>query len=64
MEIGYALKESEEIVDGSKIRLVPCYYIYLLNEDEPFVVYAYTNTAKISENILMPASSDLAGADS
>ena len=61
MEIGYALKESEEIVDGSKIRLVPCYYIYLLNEEEPFVVYAYTNTAKTTENLRMPASGDLAG---
>lgn len=48
MEIGYALRESEEIADGSKIRLVPCYYIYLLNDDEPFIVYAYTNTAKDS----------------
>ncbi len=48
MEIGYTLRESEEIVDGSKIRLVPCYYIYLLNNEEPFVVYAYTNTAKNS----------------
>ena len=53
MELGYALKESEEIVDGSKIRLVPCYYIYLLNEDEPFVVYAYTNTPKAGENPLL-----------
>lgn len=46
IEIGYALKEFEQTVDGSKIRLVPCYYIHLLNENEPFVVYAYSNTAK------------------
>ena len=46
MEIGYDLKESEEIVDGSKIRLVPCYHIFLINEDKPFCVYAYTNKAK------------------
>lgn len=46
IEIGYALKEFEQTVDGSKLRLVPCYYIHLLNQDEPFVVYAYSNTAK------------------
>ncbi len=46
MELGYDLKESETVVDGSKIRLVPCYYIHLLNDDEPFIVYAYGNKAK------------------
>ncbi len=51
MEIGYDLKEAEEILDGSKIRLVPCYYIYLLNEDEPFCVYAYTNKAKTGDAV-------------
>ncbi|GFI61646.1 hypothetical protein IMSAG049_00807 [Clostridiales bacterium] len=49
IQIGYTLKESEQIVDGSKIRLVPCYYIYLLNADKPYVVYAYTNMAKAEE---------------
>ena len=49
MEIGYDFKDSEAVVDGSKIRLVPCYYIYLINVDEPFVVYAYSNTAKVQE---------------
>lgn len=48
MEIGYDLRESEQIVEGSKIRLVPCYCIYMINDDEPFIVYAYTNTAKNS----------------
>ncbi|MEA4973925.1 hypothetical protein SDC9_96178 [bioreactor metagenome] len=57
MEIGYDFKESEEIVDGTKIRLVPCYHIYLLNEDKPFAVYAYTNTAKTkADNISMSAA--------
>lgn len=50
LEIGYDFKDSEAVVDGSKIRLVPCYYIYLINVDEPFVVYAYNNTARITEN--------------
>ncbi|MCD8036129.1 MAG: hypothetical protein LUE88_01915 [Clostridiales bacterium] len=58
IELGYDLRESEEIVDGSKIRLVPCYYIYLLNEDEPFVVYAYTNTARTTTAAVTAASTD------
>ncbi len=58
IELGYDLRESEEIVDGSKIRLVPCYYIYLLNEDEPFVVYAYTNTARTTTAAVTAASTE------
>ena len=46
MEIGYDFKESEEIVDGTKIRLVPCYHIFLINEENPFAIYAYTNKSK------------------
>lgn len=60
MEIGYDFKDSETIVDGSKIRLVPCYYIYLINIDEPFVVYAYNNTAKITENDNLTLENDIA----
>ena len=55
LEIGYDFKDSEEVVDGSKIRLVPCYYIYLINVDEPFVVYAYDNTIKVPESEMLSA---------
>lgn len=58
MEIGYDFKESEEIVDGTKIRLVPCYHIYLLNEDKPFAVYAYTNKSKTRADSLSMAAAD------
>ncbi len=58
MEIGYDFKESEEIIDGTKIRLVPCYHIYLLNEDKPFAVYAYTNKSKTRSDSLSMAAVD------
>ena len=54
MEIGYDFKDTDEIVDGSKMRLVPCYRIYLLNEDEPFTIYAYTNKAKVNTDMAQP----------
>lgn len=58
LEIGYDFKESEEIIDGTKIRLVPCYHIYLINEDKPFAVYAYTNKSKSRTDELSLADSN------
>jgi len=58
MEIGYDFKESEETIDGTKIRLVPCYHIYLLNEDKPFSIYAYTNKSKAKSDSLAMAATE------
>ena len=52
IELGYDFRASESVVGGSRITLVPCYYIYLINSDEPFAVYAYDNTVKTMDDAL------------
>ena len=44
MEIGYNLQENTDINEGNQLRLIPCYQIYLVGIDEPYVINAYTNT--------------------
>lgn len=43
MEIGYDFQDKAEIAEGRQLRLIPCYYIYIMNNPEPVVINGYTN---------------------
>ena len=43
MELGYARMESNTAADGvASINLEPCYRIYLMDEEKPYLINAYT----------------------
>lgn len=46
MEIGYDIEESGEIAGDGGLPLIPCYYIYLQDMEDPVVINAYTNRIK------------------
>ncbi len=43
MELGYDFLEEEELTQDSVVKLVPCYYIYIMGQEKPYIINAYTN---------------------
>jgi len=43
IELGYDFQDSGDIADGSKLRLIPCYRIYISGSSEAYLINAYTN---------------------
>ena len=48
IELGYDFQNTGEIAEGRSLNLVPFYYIYVANEEGPYVVDAYKNEIKPS----------------
>lgn len=43
MELGYDFQEMEDLKMDNVAKLVPCYRIYVLGREKPYVINAYTN---------------------
>lgn len=43
MELGYDFQDSEEEIADTMIKLVPCYRIYIMGKEKPYIINAYTN---------------------
>ena len=43
MELGYDFQEMEDLKIENVAKLVPCYRIYVLGKQQPYVINAYTN---------------------
>lgn len=49
MELGYDLQDKTDIAEGRRLRLIPCYHIYVASSDEPVKINAYTNELLLGE---------------
>ncbi|MPN29801.1 hypothetical protein SDC9_177254 [bioreactor metagenome] len=47
IELGYDFQNTGEIAEGRSLKLVPCYYIYVANEESPYIIDAYKNEIKL-----------------
>jgi len=47
IELGYDFQNTGEIAEGRNLKLVPCYYIYVANEENPYIIDAYENEMKL-----------------
>ncbi len=43
MELGYDFQEMEYLKVDNVAKLVPCYRIYVLGKQKPYIINAYTN---------------------
>lgn len=43
MELGYDFLEQEELAQDSVVKLLPCYRIYIMGQEKPYIINAYTN---------------------
>lgn len=43
MELGYDFQDYEEEIADTIIKLVPCYRIYVMGKEKPYIINAYTN---------------------
>lgn len=43
MEIGYDFQDTNLIAEGSSLKLIPCYRIILNDQEDPYLINAYTN---------------------
>lgn len=46
IELGYDFKNAKDIDDGSRLRLVPCYRIFVAGSPDAYTINAYTNELK------------------
>lgn len=43
IELGYDFQDAGEVADGSKLKLVPCYRIFISGSSKAYLINAYTN---------------------
>lgn len=43
MELGYDFLEEEEWIVDTSVKLIPCYRIYVMGQEAPYTINAYTN---------------------
>ncbi|MGE4213963.1 MAG: hypothetical protein AB7E42_04195 [Anaerotignaceae bacterium] len=43
IELGYDFQDAGDVADGSKLRLIPCYRIFISGSSEVYLINAYTN---------------------